>query len=182
MLTCLQEPCHGHIITVPSCLIFCLNINRWVNISNFLCLSSNREFIWAREGYRIRASHWVCFQAICSVRLMSCSKITPCSYLARPAGLQGASHTKLQHWFKETTVQLYHAILLLVQNENFPTRSIWLKGPFFSHFANFSFHHSVLIWNLLVNRKQLFSIDLTSTVKPEAMVSFPQARSQRISC
>lgn len=100
MLTCLQEPCHGHIITVPSCFIFCLNINRWVNISNFLCPSRCREFIWAGEGFRIRASRWVCFQARCSGRLMSYLQITPCSHAAPSA------HIKLQRWFKETTAQL----------------------------------------------------------------------------
>lgn len=63
-LTCLQEPCHGHIITVPSCLIFCLNINRWVNISDFLHPSGCREFIWARAGFRIRASRRGSFQAL----------------------------------------------------------------------------------------------------------------------
>lgn len=135
MLKCLQEPHHGHIITVPSCLIFCLNINRWVNISNFLRPSSCREFICTREGFRIRASHWGCFQAICSGRLMSCSKITPCSYLVWSAMLQRASHVKPQHWFKETTAQLFCALLLLVQNGNFPRRLNWLKGPLFFHLA-----------------------------------------------
>lgn len=85
-LTCLQEPRQGHGMAVPSCLIFCLNINRWVNISNFLCPPGCRGFICVREGFRIRASHWGSFQAISSGRLMSCSEITPSSYLACSKG------------------------------------------------------------------------------------------------
>lgn len=94
-LTCLQEPHHGHSVAVPSRLIFCLNINRWVNISDFLRPSGCRGFICVREGFRIRASHWGSFQAICSGRLMSCSEITPCSFLAWSAPKDIPHQTKL---------------------------------------------------------------------------------------
>lgn len=128
-LSCLQEPRHGHSMAVPSRLIFCLNINRWVNISNFLCPSGCRGFICVREGFGIRASHWGSLQAICSGRLMSCSEITPCSLLASSAVLQRASHTK-PNWFKETTAQLLPACCCWGKMGVFPWGWTDCKGLF----------------------------------------------------
>lgn len=149
---CLQEPCHGHRMAAPSCLIFCLNINRWVDISNFLCPSGCRGFICVREGFRIRASHWGSLQAICSGAV----QIKLCSYLASSAVLHP---TPKQTDLKKQQLSC-SLLLLLGQNGCFPMRLNWLQGLLSSICFIFGptlyVFHSLVIWDLQVSWKRLF--------------------------